>query len=142
MVFVKEILEYSESRVYLPHHASAIAIAFRSAALGAESLAVFRAKKSQRKSEQQLLAERLVNVKLVAAKHNVFVGKLFKPILVDSSLCGNRALEIKRENSVNRSKTSCTLAVINKLCRKSQAHISAVVRKRTDNARVLKSDAV
>ncbi len=45
-VFVKEILENCEPRIYLLEHTAAIPLALRSAALGAESLAVFRAKKS------------------------------------------------------------------------------------------------
>ena len=82
MVFVKEIFKHCESRIYLLEHASAITLTLRSATFGAKSLTVVRAEQSRWKSEQKLLAERLVNVKLVAVENDVFVSKLLKLILV------------------------------------------------------------
>ena len=132
------MLKDCKARIYLAKHTSAISISLRSAALGTKSVAIVRAKQSHRKSEQKLFAKRLIYVELVSFKDHVLIDKLFKSILGNSSLEGYRTLKVKRENSVNRSKTSRAFTVVNKLCFKLQTHITAVIGKSTGNVSVLK----
>ena len=65
--------KHCKSWIYLLLAASAISFTLRLAALWAKSFAIIRAKQSHRKAQHQLLAKRLIHVKLMSVKNNVLV---------------------------------------------------------------------